>query len=255
MLRYAIAETPARDEYIRQDGLDTINSMTYGRKVYGTTQSPTAFDAIAGGTFFDLLLESGTTDALLLESGTTDRLNLESSSSITTSLVYLMNTPTPVFFAGCASGKSSGSDQQDLSLVFKGDFFRPGDVMIYEANGTITENAANTSLAFTVTFPDTGTAVTVAMPTTVSQDALSDWKLRVISAFGFNSSGNGIVTHSGELQVANTDESNGISIIPIMSVTNTLNYGSVLYYKPQVAWNTQNSGSDSDFSSAYLTIT
>ena len=248
---FEIVSSPRRPEYLRYQSLDQQTGLTINRKLYATTQKPASFPAEEAGIFDDLLLETG--DFLLLEDGSS-HLVLEASSSSITSLIYLFSALNPVLYAGVSEGKSSGSDAEDLSLVFPKGFFSPGDVMVYQARGAITENAVNTSLAFTLTFPDTSTSTSVSMPQTVTLNALSDWTLDLKSVFGYNSSNQGTVQHTGVLTVANTDDASGQSTSLLAALENTFAYESILYYKPQVAWNTQNANSTVEFYNAVLQL-
>ena len=252
MLEYQINPSPMRQEEIRAQQFDYLNSVTYGRKIYATTFKPDSFDSIAAGVFDDLLLESAT-DHLLQED--TSIVYLEESSSTKNSIVYLFSGQQSIYLAGSAEGKSSGSDLVDLSVVFKPGFFKAGDVLVFEANGKITANATNNSLKFTITFPDTGTEATVSMPSTITQDTLAEWKLVVNSSFGHDSSGNGTVSHSGRLTVINSTDARGESQHLMSTVLNTFDYNTTLYYKPQVEWLTTTATSTVDFYTAYMTVT
>ena len=255
LLEYALVESPFEQDYLGEQQIDTLNSTTYGHKIYATTAQPAAFGSVEAGVFSFRLLEDGVSNRLL-EDGTNKRI-LEDSSSVIASLVHLLNENEPIVLAGAALGKSDegASELTDLSIVFKPNFFRPGQVLTYEVAGAVTENAANTSLEFTITFPDDGTAATVAMPATVGEDALSDWKLTVTSTFGFDANGNGVVSHTGSLVVANTDEASGQTTTLLTTVSNTFMYDEILYYKPQVAWSAQNANSTAELHSAFMTLT
>lgn len=248
---FAIVSSPNRPEYLRSVRLDDQTGLTINRKLYATTQKPAAYPADEAGIFFDLLLESG--DFLLQEDGTS-HLVLENSSSQITSLINIFKPLNPVLYAGISEGKSSGSDTEDLSIVFPGGFFNAGDVMVYQVRGKITENAANTSLTFTLTFPDTSTSTSVSMPQTVTVNGLTDWTLDITSLFGYDSSNQGTVQHTGRLTVGNIDATDGQSTQLLSAQENTFSYESILYYKPQVAWNTQNANSTVEFYNAVLQL-
>ena len=250
-MEFAIAPSPVRADYLRGQRLDDTAYLGLLRKIYVTTGKPAAWSADQAGVFNDLLLEGG--DHLLMEDGTSV-LYLENSSSVTTSLLYLFQDNDPALFAGAALGKSAGSDVTDLSLVFPVNFFDAGNIVLFELSGAFTSNAANHYMTFTITFPDNGTAATVSTPSTVSADALGDFLIRFTSRVGYDTSGNAVVTHSGTLEVANTDAATGNTTTLFATTENSFTFSDVIYYKPQITWSTQDSNNVVQFYSASLTM-
>lgn len=250
-MEHTFSPSPIRSEYVRQQQLEQARSIGIVRKYYATTAKPDAFPADEAGIFTDLAAEDG---SLLLQESDGATLRLESSSSSAISLIYLFSTLMPVTLGGVATGFSSGVETNDLSLVFPTGFFKVGDIMVFEVTGKITENAINSSIGFSLYFPDTGAVATIAMPTTVDANSLSDFVLRITSIFSYDASGNGVVSHSGELTVKNTTVASGESTSLLTTIQNTFDYESVLYYKPQMAWNTQSANSVVEFYTGSVTV-
>jgi len=247
---FDIMPSPVRPDYLRNQRLNPYSYLSYTKKFYVTTFKSAAWPSADAAVNNALLLEDGF--KLLLEDGSA--LLLEESSAQSYSLIYLFRDSTPLLYGGVASGKSSGTDQLDLSLVFPSGFFRTGHIMTYEVCGKLTQNTINTSLSFTITFPDSGTPATISMPTTVDANSLSDWNLVVTSIFNFNTSSQGLVSHTGKLTVKNTTVTSGESTTLMATVQNTFDYDSVLYYKPQVNWTAVTANSTTEFYSASLMV-
>jgi hypothetical protein len=249
-IEFVINPSPIRADYLRSQRLNPSNYLSYTKKVYSTTFKPASWPAVSGGIFNDLLLEGA--DHLLLEDNSV--LYLEDSSSQRFSLIYLFRDLQPLIYGGVDIAKSSGSDLENLAIVFPMKFFIVGDVMVFEVRGQITANSTNSSLTFTVTFPDTATPATLSMPATVGANELADFVVAITSSFGADASGTGIVSHTGRMTVKNSGITSGESTTLLSTVQNTLDYNDVLYYLPQVEWTTQNAGNDVDFYSASLTV-
>lgn len=249
---YILHPSPLRPGYLRSQRLNPSEPLTYSEKVYGTTFKPAAWPAAAAGNYYELLNEAAD-GKLLLEDGTS-YLQLETSDSIAYSLIYLFSSLEPILYGGVATDTVTGSSVTGLALAFPVKFFKAGHRMTFEIYGKITANSINSSLSFTIKFPHTGSAATLSMPTTVGANKLSDWGLRLISSFGYDSNGNGTVTHTGSLTVTNSDATSGESTSLAVAVQNTLDYNTILYYLPTVSWTTQDAGNTVDFYSASLIV-
>jgi len=253
-LTYKLEPTPMRADYTRSESIDPIRRMAYAAQVYAATNKPTDWAAADTGTTNFLAFESDGTSHLLLESVASSDLLLETSSPTVQSIIYLFSDYSPALRSGIAEGKSSGSDLVDLSLVFPKGYFDAGKIVNFKITGAFTNNLANTYVTFTITFPDTGSSATVSTPATVSQDALGDFELNVTIYMGYNTSNQGVLTVTGTLLVSNTDETNGVSVVPIGAVQNTFAYENLLYFKPQVQWSSAASGNSVSFYGATLTV-
>lgn len=251
-IKFALAPTPTRAEDMIAQQFDIQDQLTLARKLYATTMKPDTYTALQGGLFFDLLLVNGT-DKLLLVDGASN-LRLASSSPSALSLIYAFDVGEPILYAGLALDNADGTDVSNEAIVFPKGFFRRGQKLSFTATGQITSNSTNVSLAFKLLFPHDGTEANVAMPTTVTADALGTWILELESQFGLDASGNGTVTHSGYLSVENTDETSGQSTALLETVLNTFDYQDVLYYLPQAIWSGTAADNDVDFHRATLSL-
>src|SRR3990167_4253962 len=250
---FEIAPAPLSPAYIRSIRLNPGMRLTYPHQAYSSTVKSAIWPAMAAGIFSFLINEDGTGDNITQETALTDDIAYEDSSSTIQSVIYMVNDTEPLTYGGISTGKADTgqSDTTDLSIVFPKKYFKPGQIMTLEVTGKITENAINTSCSFTIIYPDpSGSTATLAMPTTVNANSLSGWTLTVISKFSVDSTGGGVVIHTGSLVVANTTVTYGESTIVLSAVENTFDYDTVTYYKPQITWNAQNLSSTIEVYSA-----